>query len=981
MSGRDVFLFGSFRLIPAERRLLRGEDTVDVGSRALDVLIALTEAAGEVVGQAELLARAWPNVVVGEGSLRVTVASLRKALGDGLDDVRYISNVMGRGYCFVGAVQRVGPAPTPCPGAPIIPEIPPVSIPKLPCRPRRMIGRDSAVETLAKLLISSRFVSIVGPGGTGKTTVAIAVAHALLDEFGEAVYFADLGAITDPSLVANAAMAALGIFGQQRDPLPGLLAFLTGRRILLVLDSCEHVIDAVVTLAEALHQGAPCAHILTTSREALRAEGEQVHLLQPLDYPIARDDLTAAEALATPAVRLFMERALASGHASPLSDDDAPVVAAICGRLDGVALAIELAGSRVGTYGLRQTADLLSNRFKLLWQGRRSALPRHQTLSAMLDWSFNLLCKRDQLVFRRVSTFVGIFTLEAAQAVAFDDEVDGMDVAEAIASLVSKSLIWVVRVDQTAHYRLLDPTHAYAVEKLARTREGSVLSKRHALFAVQWLLRATNEAVSISREELAATVPHMGNIRAALEWSFSEEGDRAIGVQLAAAAVPLFFEMSLLIECMRWCEQGLAAQSAQDDQSATRLPLQATLAASAMFTKGNSDEVRRSIEEGLQLADALGHPRYQLHLQVGLGIFLSRIGDFRGALEMAERGYAITQKIGGASVIAAGESILGVAYHLVGDQVAAQHHCERALADAAAASYFGCDHEIRALNALARCYWLRGNADRAATMAKRAVLLAVKRDQPINLCMTLIFSATVFLWRGDLDEADQLIQRLLTQSARHSLDPYHSVGVALSGEIAIARGNAGEGVSLLNSALGQLQAARHHALTPALHVALGEGLLKVGAAEEAGIVVEAGLALSDVFGETLNVPELLRVRAEAWLFATPPDPLAAEEAFRRAKRLANGQSAVSLELRSAMGLAHLWADQGRTSDAADVLEEVYLRLEEGWETEDVRRAGELLAVLGRANRPLSHSTRLRSELQLRRFGRRREGPGEVSDAE
>jgi predicted ATPase/DNA-binding winged helix-turn-helix (wHTH) protein len=954
MSGRDAILFGPFCLIPAERRLLRGEDTVDVGSRALDVLIALTEAAGEIVGQAELLARAWPNVVVGEGSLRVTVASLRKALGDGLNGVRYIRNVTGRGYCFVGAIQRVGATPSSAPM--VISEVPPVTIPKFPNRPHRMIGRDGAVETLSKLLISRRFVSIVGPGGMGKTTVAIAVAHALLDEFGEAVYFADLGAITDPSLVASAVVAALGVFGQKQDPMPSLLAFLAGRRILLVLDSCEHVIDVVATLAEALHHGAPRAHILTTTREALRAEGEQVHFLQPLEYPAAREDLTAAEALATPAVQLFMERALASGHAPSLSDDDAPTVAAICGRLDGIALAIELAGSRVGTYGLRQTADLLSNRFKLVWQGRRSALPRHQTLSAMLDWSFNLLCERDQLVFRRTSIFIGIFTLEAAQAVAVDDEVDAMDVAEAIASLVSKSLIWVVQVGQTAHYRLLDPTHAYAAEKLAHTREDRVLAKRHALFAVRWLSRVSGEEISISREDLAATELYLGNIRAALEWSFSEAGDRAIGVQLAAAAVPCFFEMSLLVECTRWCEQGLAALSAQDDRRATRLSLQAMLAASAMFTRGNSDDVRRSIEEGLQLADSLGHARYQMHLLVGLGLFMTRIGDFQSALKIAERGYAVTQKIGDARVIAAGESILGVAYHLIGDQVATQRHCERALADAAAALYFGYDHEIRALIALARCYWLRGYSDRAATTAKRVVLLAVKRDQPVNICMTLIYSATVFLWRGDLDEAELLIQRLLTQSARHSLGPYHSVGLALSGELAIARGEAREGVSLLKSALGQLQTERHHAMTPALHVALGEGLLEAGAADEAATVVEAGLALSEAFGETLNVPELLRVRAEAWLHATPPDPRAAEEAFRRAQRLANDQSALSLELRSAMGLARLWADQGRTSDAADVLEQVYLRLGEGWETQDVRRAGQLLAVLKRTDRRLGSTS-------------------------
>src|SRR5450756_816953 len=900
MTAGEFISFGPYRLIPAERILLRGEEAVEVGSRALDVLIALVESAGEVVGQRELMVRAWPNVVVGDGSLRVTIAGLRKALGDGHDGVRYIANVTGRGYCFVAHVDRSNAQPSASTPPPLISEPRPVPKHKLPARLARMVGRDGAVDTLSMLLASRRFVSVVGPGGMGKTTVAISIAHALLDEFAGAVYFVDLGAVTDATLVPSAVAAVLGVFGQAQDPLPGLLAFLAGRRLLLVLDNCEHVIDAAASLTERLHREVPQVHILTTSRESLRVEGEHVHLLVPLDYPTAREDLTAVEALATPAVQLFMERAFAGGYTLDLTDGDAPTVAAICSRLDGIALAIELAGSRVGAYGLQGTADLLSNRFKLLWQGRRSAPPRHQTLAAMLDWSFNLLSARDRRVLGRLSIFVGLFTLEAALVVAADDQTDAMEVADAIASLIDKSLIWVVLINGATHHRLLDPTLAYAAEKLAQTAEANAVAKQHALYYTQSFSSGAGKGGAISLEDVAAARLHIGNIRAALEWSFSGASEAAIGVRLAAAAAPLFFELSLLVECVRWCEQGLAALAESDKGSVIHLALQAYLSASAMFTRGNSDEVRRAIEDALSVADSLGDQQHLMHLHVGLGIFLTRIGDFGGALAVAQRGITITRAIGSPGAIAPGESVLGVACHLVGDQVSARRHCELALTkaeatDAAQVAFFGYDHEIRALIALARCYWLIGFPDRAAKTARWVIDLATKRDHPVNLCMTLIYTATVFLWRGDLDEAEQLIRRLIAHAARHSLGPYHTVGLALTGELSVARGNPAEGVAHLRRALGVLQAEKHHALTPALHVALAEGLVKAGEIDEAAAVIDAGLALSEAFGETLNVPELLRVRGEICLQATPADPVAAERAFQLSLQQAREQSALSLE--------------------------------------------------------------------------------------
>ena len=946
-TANEVASFGPFRLSAAGRVLYRGDDPVVLGSRALDILVALVARAGEVVSRRELIERVWPDLVVEEANLRVHIANLRKALGDGRDGARYVTNIPGRGYCFVAPVLRATSAPAPAAHAVETPVS--ASPAHLPARLARMVGRGETVAALSELLASHRFVSVVGPGGMGKTTVAVSVGHALLDDFGQAVFFVDLGPLTNGALVCATVASALGFLPQAEDPLPGLLAFLAGRRLLLILDSCEHVIDAAATLAERLFSRAPELHILTTSRESLRAEGEHVHLLRPLDYPAPGFDLTAEQALACPAVQLFMERAIAGGHRFELTDRDAPIVADICRRLDGLALAIELAASRVGTYGVQGTAELLDNRFKLLWQGRRSALPRHQTMHAMLDWSYNLLSDQDRRVLCRLSIFAGIFSLEAAQKIVADAEVPAWQVADALASLVNKSLIWTSVFAGATYHRLLDSTRTYAALKLAESGEDEEVARRHASYYTESLSSGTLGGSLIRGQTMAVGAPHIGNIRAALEWSFSRPSANRIAVELAARSVRLFLGLSLLGECRRWCEQGLAGLVETERGTMKELALQEALAISGMFTLGNGEEIGTAIERGLGLAEALGSGEHQLHLLAGLHIFLTRIGDFRGALAVAERSAAIAPEIGDPAAAILTEWMLGTAHHLVGNHERAQLHCEIGFKRAAAAGpisvdFFGYDHRVRALIVLARVLWLRGFPDEAARIAEQAVEEGARRDHPVTLSIALIYTTTVSLWSGDFATAEERIERLIAHAARHSLGPYSAVGLALRGELAIARGQAAAGVELLRGALTELYAEQHHVLTTAFSRALAEGLAQTGHAAEAIAAIDGAIARTEG-AETYELPDLFRARGEILLAQPQPDAAAAEEALRQSLKHAHAQSALAWELRGAIPLARLWRSQARDDEARDLLAGLLRRFAEGTDTVDLRAASQLLERL------------------------------------
>jgi predicted ATPase len=939
---KDVLSFGPFSLFAAERLLKKADEPIPLGGRAFDILIALAERPGEIVTRHELISAVWPDVTVEDANLRFQMAALRKALGDGRDGARYVSNVAGRGYCFVAPITRS----TTVGAVPITGIATTERVRKLPPRPARMVGRDETVRALAQQLQAWRFVSIVGPGGVGKTTVAISVAHALVDGFHDAV-FIDLAALTNPQLVPTAVASALGFMVQAQDPLVGLLAFIGDRKILLVLDNCEHVIGVAAALAERVVSEAPQAHILATSREALRVEGERVHLLYSLDCPPEDVGLTAIEAFQYPATQLFMERAAASGHGAVLSDSDAPIVARICRRLDGIALAIELAASRVGSLGIRGIAELLDNRFSLLWHGRRTALPRHETLNAMLDWSYSLLSEREKVVLCRLSVFVGDFTLQAAGSVASETEIDEADVIDAVVSLIAKSLISTTVINESTYCRLLDTTRAYAAGKLAKRGEADRIARRHAIFYSKFLEHDEIIQSMFDDHDLSAYAPHIGNVRTALGWALSERGDVAVGIELATWAAPLFVRLSLLEESRGWCERSLAALGDPGRGTRQEMILQEALALSSMLTRGNSDQVRAAIERGLALAEDFQDRARHMRLLAGLNLFLARLGDIRGALAVAEQGGVIAQAAKHPAGTVWAECWLGGAHHFLGNQAAAQLHLERGMALAVElgtfnGNFFGFDPRIFAFNSLARTLWLRGFSDRALRTAQKAIDEAASRDHPVPICVSLVYASMLLLRTGDLPRAGDLIEQLIVHAGRYLLEPYRAAGIALKGELAIAREEPEAGLDLLLTALEILRAQQYNILITRFIGASAEGLRKTGKFEEALFTINGAIARATNSGVELDLSELLRIKSQV---LAEHDRESAMNCLTEAIAVARAQSALAWELRSTMVLARLLSEDGQRAQAWHTLALVYDRFTEGFETADLKLARALLEDL------------------------------------
>jgi predicted ATPase len=730
-------------------------------------------------------------------------------------------------------------------------------------------------------------------------------------------------------------------------------AALGAKRLLLVLDNCEHVIEATARLAEALLRTNPHARVMATSREPLRAPGEYVYRVLPLQVP-AEGTEDREDPLEAAAVQLFVARAQAMDLRFALNARTAAITGAVCRRLDGIPLAIELAAARTTTLGVDGLAARLDDRFRLLTGGHRTALPRHQTLRATLDWSYELLPAVERTVLHRLAVFAGAFTLEAASAVAASAELDASTVVDSVGNLAAKSLVVVEAAAPVTRYRLLETTRAYALEKPTEDGERDQVARRHAEYYRDLFERAETERETRSTAEwLAAYGRQIDNMRTALDWAFSPRGDASIGAALTAAAVPLWFQQSLMVECRGRAERALAGLGPGPGRDARReMQLSAALGVALMQTKGPAPDTIAAWTTALEIADRLGDLEYQLRALWGLWHFRVSRGECRAALELAE---AFSQRVAAADPadLPVGERMVGASLHYLGDQTSARQYLERMLSRYVASARrshtvrFQYDQPLVARMILARILWLQGFPDRALQIAQANVEDAMAVDHALSVCGALEVACLVALWSGDLAAAERSVAALVDHSARHALAVWHARGRCLKGVLLVERGEVGEGVAVLRTALDELRETGFVPYYTGLLGTMAQGLAGIGRVTQGLATIEEALARSERDEERWCVAELLRIKAELVLRAGGPDTgRAAEEQFEDALGWARRQEVLSMELRCATGLARLWHQQGRTEPARELLTPLYRRFTEGFGTADLRAAKALLDRLG-----------------------------------
>ena len=936
---RPAFRFAGFEIDPGRRSLMEDGQQLRLGSRAFDLLVALCQRHGEVVATAELLAAAWPHQVVEESSVRVHIAALRKVLRDGQANRRYITNVPLRGYCLVAPVEVMVEAPI---DGDLESAAPPPVATAPPMEAGRqwqagwsgLVGRDEESAELLQRLQAHQCVTLVGAGGIGKTSVALPVARRFGEIEGADVVVVELGTLTQEHLVPTAVASSLGlVIADGRPPLAAIAAFLgSKRRQLIVLDNCEHVIDGVAALVEHVLAHAPDTCVLATSRESLRVQGEWVQRLESLALPPPNLQGCAAEALKYAAVQLFCQRAAAGASAFAMDDADAPLVGNICRRLDGIPLAIELAAGAIETVGLKGLVERLGgrlgSRLVMTGRGRRTALPRHQTLRATLDWSFSLLPLEEQQLLAHLSVFRGVFTHAAALAV-FDRPLEDLDVS--LAALVGKSLVVSERSGDTVVYRLLETMREYAAERLAADPNGELAPLRHAKHLLSKLRQDRRDDGGLAPSSaLASTARELDDVRAAIHWAMGSETARPLAVSLVAWSGPLWFSMAMLSEYRQLAERAVALIDAHQGVDATQeeeMRLCESLGHAIWHTWGGGDAIVASFNRALVIADRLEATAFRLRCRWGLWLACNAAGDYDGSRRQAEQFGDIAVKNDDPSVLTH-ERMMALGMHFQGDQIQAKLYASRVLKQPVAkkgatrSRGFHFDHRVAGLTVMARVLWLEGRPDQALQYAIDAVEESVSIAHPLSLCYAVaIGAAPVAFWCGEIDKA-RAWSALLTHTAherslhfwqaygdgfQHLLDRSHPVP-SFGGESTDARG-----------------------------ITLRETLSTIEPAFFDNALLQRALRMQSGW----CTAELLRIHGERQRHAGALEE--ATSTLRRSLDVAAQQHARSWTLRTSISLARLLVQDGRLHEARATLEHAVRPFDEGHATSDVKLALHVIA--------------------------------------
>ena len=938
MPEQPVYAYQDWEIDLARRELrLRGVP-VPIGSRAFEITAVLVEAAGDTINKYDLMKRVWPGAIVEENTLQFHISAVRKALGR---DRGMLKTVFGRGYSLLGKwTIREESAPAHMDALEQSHIVGQRYLSNLPAAVSALIGRAAAVQELQDFLDAYRVVTLIGVGGVGKTTLALEVARSISATFQGDVVLVELASLSDPSLVPSAVATSLGQqLGADQITSRSVAQSIGRRRLLLVLDNCEHLIDAAAQLAETLVRTCAGVSILATSREPLRIEGEHIYHVPPLDVPpleVSATDRDSRDALQHSAVVLFIARTRHHSNFSP-KEENLSAIAAICQHLDGIPLAIEFAAARAATLGVQHVAARLNDRFALLAGARRTALPRHQTLRATLDWSYELLSESEQRLLRHLAVFPGGFTVEAAAAMAGASESEALE--ERISSLVWKSLLTLVQSTDGPRWRLLETIRAYALEKLTENGETEQAARRHAEFFRDLFAPAANVSL-VTLDDIPRYVREIDNVRTALDWAFSPGGDRAVGVALTAAYAPVWLYLSLTAECRDRVERARDKLEATSDLNPKlRAQLLTSLGLVQNYTGVEDEGTGPALTEALNIGESLNDPEVQLQALYAIWTHAFIHGKLSAAQKLAERFALIAPRAADPASALVADRLLGSTNHYGGNHQQAQHHLESAIDRYTApggrrrAMWLHYDGRVLPQIRLARTLWMRGFAGKALRVAKASLENAHVVDHKLSMGFALAEAVCpLHLMAGDVASATEYITMLSELAARYSL-PWVRNAHALQGVLLIKRGDPAQGLPLLRSALHDFGSG----VGPTLHSSgfatdfttphgsafvldFAEALASLGSLMEASTVIDSALAQSRSEGLLWHVPELLRMKGELSIRQFDDRSCSAAEHFlSEAFELAGEQAALFWQLRAAVSLARLKVRQDRPIEARTIL--------------------------------------------------------------
>ena len=914
-----TYAFGNW-LIDCQRRELRHDNiAVPIGSRAFELLEKLAESAGLLVTKDELVASVWSGLAVEDNTLQVHISAVRKALGKDRDLLKTVS---GRGYTLAGSWRSGHPdhglaATISAPAASSFSS-------NLPNVRAPLIGREDSLNELVDILSAYRAVTLVGPGGIGKTKLAIELARRVASSFDDSVALIELATLQDPVLAISATARALKLALSDKNVSPASIAQAIGaRRLLLVLDNCEHVIDVAAQIASAVLRYCPNVSVLATSREGLRIDGEYIAAIPPLSVPrpdIQDPDLLLGES----AVQLFVARTRALRASFVPDAGDLRKIAAICRRLDGIPLALEFAAARVANLGVDTVLSRLDRRFELLSSGRRDQLPRHQTLRATLDWSYDLLSGEEQRLLCRLAVFPAGFTLDAAIAM-MDDALSRSDVIETLFNLVGKSL---VSLDPSfeGRWRLLETTRAYALERLTEAGLVAQAARRHATFLRQ--LVAPLGGTSPTSDDVSRLAQEIGNVHAALDWAFAPGGDTALGVELTAGFVPVWMQLLSVVECSSRIEHALAHLTPElTCDPRLKAQLHVALGFALLNTTGSADRMKAALNNGLVLAEDLSDLELQLKAVWTLWSYNLNSGQYDAAKSVGERYLDIALRTGNPANETVGRRLIGAASHFYGAQEDAARelalsldHPDHGLKDGPNQMWFLLNQSVLAKAMLARVLLLQGKVAQSRALAAECLQEAEREKDKLAIAYALRNAVCpIALMTHDLPAADQAISSLLELVTREGIAFWTSWTSCLKGQLLVLQGQYDDGITLLRSGLKARTENGWLMRNPEFLGSLAEGLLAAGETTQALAAAEEALNIARQGRQLWCLADLLRIKGEILLADAPLDLSRSELLFAEGLSIAREQQCRFYELKIAAAWARIMAGSDRQQTALDLV--------------------------------------------------------------